>query len=53
MLNAICDIIAKIVFSGVDGKILVVPLIILIWVMVGQAKEFNYVYKEVMKEEAK
>lgn len=53
MLDAICDMVAKIVFSGVDGKILVVPLIILIWVMIGQAKDFNYVYKEAMKEEAK
>lgn len=50
MLDAICNLVARVVFSGVNGKVLVIPLIILIWTMIGQAKEFNYAYEEAMKE---
>lgn len=50
MLDAICNIIAKIVFSGIDGKILIIPLIALIYVLIGQAKEFKKEFNLIFRE---
>lgn len=36
----------KIVFSGADGRILIIPLVVLIWVLWGQAKD---VVREIKK----
>lgn len=50
MLDAICNLIARIVFSGIDGRILIVPLIILMHVIIGQAKELKKEIKNIYKE---
>ncbi|WP_236915714.1 hypothetical protein [Clostridium sp. Cult2] len=39
-------IVEKIVFSGADGRILIIPLLVLIYVIIGQAKD---VVKEIRK----
>lgn len=47
MLNLICKGVERIVFSGIDGKILVPLLIYLLWIGVGQAKDFIKISKEI------
>lgn len=47
MLNSIMDLVAKIVFSGVNGVVMVPMLMLLIYLLVGQAKETIEVFKEV------
>lgn len=39
-------LVERIVFSGVDGRILIIPLVVLIYVVIGQAKD---VVKEIRK----
>lgn len=50
-MDLICRIVEKIVFSGINGKILILPLIFLLWFGIGQAKDFIYVAKKILKEE--
>lgn len=47
MLDSICEIVARIVFSGIDGTLLIVPMIILLRVLYGQAVETIELFKEV------
>ena len=51
MLNLICKSVGKIVSTGVDGTILILPLMFLIYVIVGQAKDCVGVVKKVWREE--
>lgn len=43
-------LIEKIVFSGANGTILIIPLIILIYVAFGQVEEFISIAKEIWRE---
>lgn len=43
-------LVERIVFSGVDGRILIVPLLILIYVAVGQIMEFVDMAKDIFNE---
>lgn len=52
MLNLISKAIDNIVATGVDGTILILPLIALIWILVGQAKDCMRVTKKVLGREA-
>lgn len=47
MLNSIIDLIAKLVFSGINGVIMVPILILVVYLLIGQAKETIEVFKEV------
>lgn len=51
MLNLLSRAIEKIVFSGMNGTTLILPLFILLWVMWGQAKDCIETIKRVWKEE--
>lgn len=51
MLNLLCNLVDKLVSTGVDGTILILPLIVLIWVLVGQAKDCIRVTKKVLGRE--
>lgn len=53
MINLICQGVEIIAFSGINGKILIPLLIILLWVAVGQAEEFIEITKQIFKEEEK
>lgn len=53
MLNLICQGVERIVFSGINGKILIPLLIILLWVAVGQVEEFIEITEQIFKEEEK
>lgn len=47
MLDFLCDLVEKIVFSGINGKILIIPLVIALKVLIGQViKEWKFL-KEV------
>lgn len=50
MLNKLCALVSWIVFSGINGTILIIPLIILIYVAFGQVKEFISMAKEIFRE---
>lgn len=43
-------LVERIVFSGVDGRILIVPLLVLIYVAVGQVGEFINMAKDIFNE---
>lgn len=47
MLNSIMDLIAKIVFSGINGVVMVPILVLVTCLLVGQAKDTIEVFKEV------
>lgn len=47
MLNVFMDLIAKIVFSGINGVVMVPVLVLVIYLLVGQAKETIELFKEV------
>ncbi|MBU5424970.1 hypothetical protein KQI41_00990 [Tissierella pigra] len=51
MLNLICTLVSKIVFSGLNGTSLILPLGILIYVLYGQAKDVKRVFIEVLRGE--
>ena len=51
MLNLLCREVEKIVFSGVNGTILILPLFILLWFMWGQAKDCIEITKRVLEED--
>lgn len=46
MLNIVMDLIAKIVFSGINGVVMVPILILVVYLLVGQAKETIKIFKE-------
>jgi len=50
MLNLLCNLVDKIVSSGIDGTILILPLIVLIWVLIGQAKDCIRIVRRVLRE---
>lgn len=50
-MNLICRTVEKIVLSGADGTILILPLMLLVYVIVGQAKDCVGVVKRVWREE--
>ncbi|MBU5311875.1 hypothetical protein KQI38_07520 [Tissierella carlieri] len=52
MLNLICKAVEKIVFSGIDGTILILPLVLLLSVLLGQAKDCIGVVRKIMREGA-
>lgn len=52
-MHILCKVVEKIVFSGVDGTILILPVIGLIWVTIGQAKDCIRVAKKVLREGVK
>ena len=51
MLDLVAKTVERIVFSGVNGKVLIIPLIILIYVMARQAREFTSMVREIVKGE--
>lgn len=51
MLNLICTLVSKIVFTGLNGTSLIIPLLILLYVLYGQAKDVKRVFKEVFRGE--
>ena len=51
MLNLLCSGVEKIVFSNVDGTILILPVIFLLWIMWGQAKDCIRITKRISREE--
>ena len=51
MLNLICNLVSKIVFTGVNGTSLILPLVVLLYVLYGQAKDVKRVFIEVFREE--
>lgn len=50
MLNLLCNAIEKIVSTGVNGTILILPLIGLMWVILGQAKDCIRLARKVFGE---
>lgn len=46
MLNLACSIISKIVFSGINGTVLIIPLILIFRVIWGQARETMELFTE-------
>ncbi len=50
MLNKLCDLVSRIVFSGVNGTILIIPLTILLYITFGQVQEFVSMAKEIWRE---
>lgn len=50
-MDLIYRAVEKIVFSGVNGKILIIPLIILLYLVYVQALEFIYITKKIYREE--
>lgn len=52
VLKFLCKVVEKMVFSGIDGTILILPLFALIWFMIGQAKDCAKVIRRVWREEA-
>ena len=53
MLTLICKAIEKIVCTGVDGTILILPMLFLIWALIGQAKDCVRVIGKILREESK
>ncbi|WP_312906814.1 hypothetical protein [Tissierella praeacuta] len=51
MSNLLCKAVEKIVFSGVNGTILIIPMGILLYIMCGQVKEFVRVTKDILKDD--
>lgn len=47
MIDFLCRLVAKIVFSGVNGTILILPLMIVLRVIWGQARETIELFREV------
>lgn len=50
MLNQICNLIAKIVFLGINGTILIPLIAFLLWIGVGQVRDFITVAKQILEE---
>lgn len=51
MLNLICTLVSKIVFTGLNGTSLILPIGILLYVLYGQAKDVKRVFIEVFRGE--
>lgn len=43
-------LVEKIVDSGIDGRVLILPLTGLIYIVIGQAKDFIRVVKQIVRE---
>lgn len=50
MLNQICNLIAKIVFLGINGTILIPLIVFLLWKLLGQARDFVSITKQILRE---
>ena len=50
MLNLICNLITKIVFLGINGTILIPLIVFLLWKLVGHARDFITVTKQILRE---
>lgn len=50
MLNLLCNLIAKIVFLGINGTILIPLVAFLLWFGLGQVRDFKQVVKQILKE---
>lgn len=51
MLNLICTLVSEIVFTGINGTSLIIPLLILLYALCGQAKDVKRVFIEVFGKE--
>lgn len=51
MLNLICTLVSKIVFTGINGTSLILPIGILLYVLHRQAKDVKRVFIEVFGKE--
>lgn len=47
MLNIVIDLVAKIVLSGINGVVMIPILILVVYLLVGQAKKTIELFKEV------
>lgn len=50
MLNLLCSLISKMIFSGINGVVLIPLVAYLLWVLKGQAKEFINISKKIFNE---
>ncbi len=51
MLNLICSLVSKIVFTGINGTSLILPLAVLLYALYGQARDVKRVFIEVFRGE--
>lgn len=51
MLNLICTLVSKIVFLGLNGTSLILPIGILLYVLYGQVKDVKRVFIKVFRKE--
>lgn len=49
-MNYICSLVARFVFKGLNGTSLILPLLILLYVVYGQVKDFKRVFKQILNE---
>ena len=49
MLNLICNLVSKIVFTGLNGTSLILPIGILLYVLYRQVKDVKRVFIEVFR----
>ncbi|MGJ0847471.1 hypothetical protein ACR77J_12340 [Tissierella praeacuta] len=49
MLNLICNLISKIVFSGINGTILIPLIGFLLWIVVGQVNDCISINKKIFR----
>lgn len=52
-MELICRAVEKVVSTGVDGTILILPMLFLIWALIGQAKDCVRVIGKILREESK
>lgn len=52
-MELICRAVEKVVSTGVDGTILILPFLVLLYVFVGQAKDCVRVIGKILREESK
>lgn len=50
-MELICRAVEKVVSTGVDGTILILPMLFLIWALIGQAKDCVRVIGRILREE--
>lgn len=49
-MDYICSVIARLVFSGINGTILIIPLVALLYIVYGQAKDVKRVVRKALNE---
>ncbi|MDR7856018.1 hypothetical protein [Tissierella sp.] len=50
MLNLICSLIAKIVFTSINGVVLILLLGFIFYIYLGQAEDFRKIAKQIIRE---